>query len=255
MKQMERPLAPGDRGKAVVELQLRLAGFAGTVWDGIYGSNTEQQVRQFQKDYMDLPEPSGIFDRETASALRQFADEYPIEFAAWHCPCGTCGGFGQGRFRNEFRQGKPRVEAFHCYEYPGVHRALLHTFRAACFYLKHAGFPAPRITSGYRCLENNRMQGRESTNHMGKAVDFDFALQRREGRKEDRQRCDRARKLLMKNCNFQIGWSALNTKSLEPSDIAPTWVHCDVRCYDSNLLEDSFFVRSQEELDAISSEA
>ena len=29
-----------------------------------------------------------------------------------------CDGFGQGQFKGEYRKGKPKIEAFHKYEYP-----------------------------------------------------------------------------------------------------------------------------------------
>ncbi len=47
----------------------------------------------------------------------------------------------------------------------------------------------------------------------------------------------------------QIGWAARNRKSLEPSNIAPTWVHYDVRCYDRKYLADKYFCQSLSELD------
>ena len=42
----------------------------------------------------------------------------------------------------------------------------------------------------------------------------------------------------------------MNRKSLEPSRIAPTWVHYDVRSYARAYLRESYFVRSLEELDS-----
>lgn len=41
MKIGEKPLQRGDKGANVEELQLRLAGFRGTVWDGDFGPGTE----------------------------------------------------------------------------------------------------------------------------------------------------------------------------------------------------------------------
>jgi hypothetical protein len=48
--------------------------------------------------------------------------------------------------------------------------------------------------------------------------------------------------------NFQIGWSNSNQKSLEPENIAPTWIHMDIRNYESKYLLDRFFVKSNDEL-------
>ena len=48
----DRELKRGLRGADVTELQMRLAGFRGTLPDGIYGSGTELQVVAFLQDYM-----------------------------------------------------------------------------------------------------------------------------------------------------------------------------------------------------------
>jgi hypothetical protein len=49
--------------------------------------------------------------------------------------------------------------------------------------------------------------------------------------------------------NVQLGWDNVNQKSFEPSDIAPTWIHYDVRCYEAQYLEDRFFCKTLEALD------
>lgn len=110
--------------------------------------------------------------------------------------------------------------------------------------------PAPFISSGYRCWTNNLNRGRTSTNHMGKDIDFDFPLQDGEDKRDDSNRCDRFRGILTEKCYFQIGWGANNRKALEPSTIAPTWIHADVRCYNRKFLDDSYFVKSLDELDS-----
>jgi hypothetical protein len=51
--------------------------------------------------------------------------------------------------------------------------------------------------------------------------------------------------------NFQIGWEASNRKSFEPKEIAPTWVHMDVRQFEGKYLDDKFFVKESSELDKI----
>ena len=40
-----------------------------------------------------------------------------------------------------------------------------------------------------------------------------------------------------------------NRKALEPSHIAPTWVHYDVRCYEPRYLQDRMFCRTRKQLD------
>ena len=239
-------LQRGSEGDDVVELQMRLAGFRGTVPDGDFGPGTELQVVTFQRDYMEAAAPSGIADAATFAAIDEFAAANPIDFASLQCRCGVCPGFGQGRFNGEYRADRPRVEAYHLYEYPGVHRMLLWAVRALTFYVPRYDFV---INSGYRCAEDNRQKGRTSTNHHGKAVDLDVPLGPGEDRRDDMLRSDEVRGIVVERSAAQIGWAARNRKALEPSHIAPTWVHYDVRCYDRQYLADRYFCRSSDELD------
>ncbi|RMG66134.1 MAG: peptidoglycan-binding protein [Bacteroidetes bacterium] len=259
----ERELRRGDAGKDVTELQLRLAGFMGTVWDGDFGPLTEQQVTSFQRDVMELTDPSGVVDQATYAAMDAFAARFPIPFdgnlGCTVCPHGgggNCPGerFGQGRFAGVFHN-PDHGERSHQHEYPGMHKAVLHTFRAFAFYAEKAGLPAPVITSGYRCHINNILKGRRSTNHMGKALDFSFSTA---GTNRDlRDLCQEARQLLMDKSFCQVRWDNPNQKALEPGVqerpgefTAPTWVHLDVREYDRDrYLADTFFVRTPEALD------
>ena len=169
-------LQRGSAGPEVEELQLRLAGFRGTIWDGQFGPGTELQVVTFQRDYMDESQPDGIVGAKTKAALLAFDREYSVDLSDFHCPCGTCEGFGQGRFRGRYRPSSAKTEAYHWYEYPGIHLAVIHTFKAVRFYLHQSQMPAPIVTSGYRCWIDNQQKGRQTTNHMGKGVDFDFLL-------------------------------------------------------------------------------
>lgn len=231
-----------DGGTDVVELQLRLSGFRGTIWDGDFGPGTELQVMTFQRDVMNDASPLGIVDADTFDALNNFVADFPVDFQTINCPCEECPGFGQNRFTGSYRAGKPHVEAYHRREYPGIHKAILHAFRGACFYLGRAGFPVPVLTSGYRCWVHNHAKNRRSTNHMGKALDLDFPLQPGEDKRDDANRCDEARGVLVEKAGFQVGWHGTNRKALEPSHIAPTWIHMDVRCYEDVYLVDELFV-------------
>lgn len=242
----ESELQKGSEGEDVVELQMRLAGFRGTLPDGEFGPGTELQVVTFQKDYMNGAVPTGIVDSATFAEINRFAAEHPFDFADLACPCGVCDGFGQRRFRDEYRPDKPKIEAYHLYEYPGIHRMLLWAVRAIRFYLPQYDFV---INSAYRCAENNKQKGRTSTNHHGKAIDFDVPLGPGEDKQDDMRRCDEVRGLVVERSAAQIGWSARNRKSLEPSNIAPTWVHYDVRSYDRKFLADEYFCTTAERLD------
>jgi hypothetical protein len=240
------PLKRGDSGPAVVELQMRLAGFRGTVPDGNYGPGTEMQVTSFQKLYMRQTDPTGQADTETMAAIVAFGIAHPIDFAVLRCPCGQCGGFGKGRFRGLYRS-PGALEVFHRYEYPGIHRMLLWTYKAAQFFATSQNWRLT-INSAYRCAIDNANHQRSSTNHHGKAIDIDIIG----GGGTDRSRCNALRGWLVENGHAQIGWSALNRKSLEPANIAPTWVHLDVRSYQPTYLEDRYFIRDLAAFDAIS---
>lgn len=246
MEYGERELKRGLKGPDVAELQIRLAGFRGTVPDGDFGPGTERQVMSFQRDYMKMRAPSGVAGRATLLAIDGLAKAYPIDFKALKCPCGKCGGFGKGRFKGRYRAGMPRVEAFHRYEYPGVHRMLLWAVRAAYFYMPEHRFV---VTSGYRCSINNAQRGRTSTNHHGKAIDIDIVARPKEDKRDDMANCEAARGRIVVTADAQIGWSATNRKALEPSNIAPTWVHYDVRCYEARYLKDEFFCKTRAQLD------
>ena len=241
-----RQIVRGCKGADVVELQVRLAGFRGTLPDGDFGPGTERQVMSFQRDFMGMKSPTGVVDRRTMLAIDRFAVRFPIDFASLRCPCGRCRGFGSGRFKDQYVSGKPLAEAFHRYEYPGVHRMLLWAVRAARFYLEPGGFV---VTSGYRCSLNNADHGRATTNHHGKAIDVVFTPRAGAKPRNAQADSDAARGLIVETADAQIGWGARNRKALEPPEIAPTWVHYDVRCYESAYLGDEMFCTTLKELD------
>jgi hypothetical protein len=246
MEYGERVLQKHLKGDDVAELQIRLAGFRGTVPDGDFGPGTELQVITFQRDYMKMATPTGIVDRRTMEKIDEFADKHPVEFSKLKCPCKTCGGFGRGKFKGLYVSGRPKVEAFHRYEYPGIHRMILWAARALFFYMPEHKF---QFNSSYRCSVDNLSHGRKSTNHHGKAIDVDVPLRQGETKRDDMEKCDRIRGRLVETANAQIGWGATNRKSLEPRDIAPTWVHYDVRQYERKYLDDRYFCTTNKDLD------
>jgi hypothetical protein len=124
------------------------------------------------------------------------------------------------------------------------------SYRAAQFYAESEGIGSPFLTSGYRCHIRNQQKGRKSTNHMGKALDFDFPLAGNEDKRDDSLRCNGFRGVLVEKSNFQIGWNGRNKKSLEPSNIAPTWIHMDVRSFSKKYLQEKYFVATAEELNS-----
>lgn len=240
------PLKRGDKGADVIELQMRLAGFRGTGPDGDYGPGTELQVMAFQRDVMGMKNPKGRVGAATLAAIDAFGAAHPVDFQQLTCKCGVCDGFGRGLFKGKYRGGT-KIEAYHRYEYPGIHRMLLWAYRGAMFHSEAKGWKLT-VNSGYRCSEDNRQHGRSSTNHHGKAIDMDILGA--PSKMIDRERCNTLRGLLVEKANAQIGWAAGNRKSLEPADIAPTWVHYDVRSYDAKYLADRYFVKTQAALDA-----
>jgi hypothetical protein len=245
MAYRSRTLSDGMTGDDVIELQMRLAGFRGTLPDGDFGGGTKLQVQSFQRDVMGIANPNGVADASVFDAIDAFAAQHPVNFAQLRCPCGVCNGFGRGKFKGLYSNAR-KVEMFYRYEYPGIHRMILWAYRATQFYARVEGWQLT-INSGYRCSENNRINGRSSTNHHGKAIDIDIL--NAPSKVVDRDRCNRLRGILVSKANAQIGWLASNRKSLEPADIAPTWVHYDVRSYDRKYLDDRYFVTTAAALD------
>jgi hypothetical protein len=234
------------QGPDVVELQIRLAGFRGTAPDGDFGSGTELQLQKFQQDFMGMATPTRVVDRATYLAIDDLARKFPIDFTKLRCPCGQCGGFGKGLFKDIYVPGGEGQEVSHHYEYPGIHRMILWAARALFHYMPEHQFT---FNSGYRCHVDNEKNKRTTTNHMGKAVDIDIVLQAGESKRDDADKCNEVRGKLVELSNAQIGWSARNRKSLEPPDIAPTWVHYDVRQYERKFLTDEYFCKDLTGLD------
>lgn len=244
---MSSTLSRGMSGEEVRLLQIKLGGFRGTILDGQFGPGTELQVIQFQKDFMKMAVPTGIVDQTTSAAIAEFAKKFPFDFNQIRCKCGKCPGFGNGLHKGEYQAGMPKLEMYNLYEYPGVHKLTLWAARAIFFYHPQFKFV---VTSCYRCEQDNIQNNRTSTNHRGKAIDIDVPLMPGDDKTKDMARCEAIRGKMVELGNWQMSWGANNRKAFEPSNIAPTWVHSDVRQYDQSVLADRYFVKTLAELDA-----
>ena len=242
----ERLLQKDMSGPDVAELQLRLAGFRGTLLDGEFGPGTEMQVQKFQADAMKMASPTRIVDGATFRAIDDFAKNFPIDFAQLKCRCGQCSGFGQQRFKGRYMPGGEGREVSNRYEYPGIHRLILWATRALYFYMPEVKFT---FSSGYRCSIDNQQHNRSTTNHHGKAVDIQPPRKPGLGERDHMANCEAIRGLLVERSNAQVGWAAKNRKALESANDAPTWVHYDVREYESKYLADAYFCTDQASLD------
>jgi len=210
------------------ELQIRLAAFGAGVPDNYPGKNTTMAIKGFQQHVMGDSNPDGIVGPATELALQQAWDKYKPSLADMDCDCGSCSGFGNGKFKNNYREGKPECEAYYNYEYPGISAV---TVWIAV--MVQAVFPQYqfRYSSGYRCWNDNNAHGRMSTNHMGKACD----LRPHYPESSDRNRI--VKEVHKQFDKMQVGWSKRNVPSFEPVRISPTWIHADVRCFDRKWIE------------------
>ncbi len=247
----------GDEGEEVQEINIRLSGFGGNVPDEKFTERTEKMVKQFQRDYMKI-NPTGIVESKTLEAIKKFGDEFDIPFHQSKCPCGTCDGYGKGLYPEQ-KQSSSILEKRRKYEYPGIHRSLFWTLKAVLFYLNHDDYSSynlkfGKISSGYRCHQDNKNHNRSSTNHMGKALDLHFYKTNNNVSTESN--CDKIRKILQDKSGAKLRWNKNNVFSLEPSSkdrignefIATTWVHIDVRTFDLKYLKDKFFIKTKKDI-------
>ena len=242
----------GDKNELVREINIRLAGFGGNVPTDEFTERTEKMVKQFQKDYMKVPE-TGKVCGNTLRAIDEFGSKYKIPFDRIKCKCGSCSGFGNGSF-SEQSQDSSISEKYRKYEYPGIHRTIYWATKALMHYFatleSGLGYKVGDISSGYRCHVDNAQNKRGTTNHMGKALDLHIYRTSDNKRAGGRDRgADEGRDLFVKYSNAKINWTTSNEISLEPRNIAPTWVHVDVREFEIKYLEDGFFANDGEKAD------
>lgn len=250
----------GDKGPLIEELNIRLMGFGNTISAPTplneFTAKTEQAVKQFQRDFMGVTE-TGKVCGPVLLALDSFMTKHPINLDAMKCRCGECDGFGNGQVNSakagiftDAKHEKPRLGV----EYPGMHRALLWAFRASLFYAhtkdKDLTFKFLRISSGYRCWFDNAVHKRHSTNHMGNALDLQWtkgkSSTRCSGADVDEIRAD----IFVKRLGAQMRWPNPNLVSLESTaDGATSWVHMDVREFDSLYKDTRFYAVTQHGVD------
>jgi len=266
------------KSELIREINIRLSGFGGNVPTDEFTDRTEKMVKQFQKDYMKVPE-TGRVCGNTLLAIDDFSTKFDVTSAFWgmlKCDCtgrGTkkvsklrgisemnnCAGFGDGTGKGTYR-GDTTREAMHKYEYPGIHRSLLFGFKALQFYIsKQTTYSIGLISSGYRC----RFMQRVTTNHQGKAIDIQFNkgtwLIRGQVYKNIQALTDIRDNIVIKNLNAKSSWTSPNNYGLEPIGLNKdntkidgnhtySWIHMDVREFESAYLEDKYFCKNQSQL-------
>ncbi|HEX8268464.1 MAG TPA: hypothetical protein VF581_01115 [Flavobacterium sp.] len=234
----------GERSELIREVNIRLSGFGGNIPTDEFTADTEKNVRQFQKDYMKIA-PTGKICGNTVKAVDEFGSKYLYNFAESACRCNTCSGYGDGSNKGEYT-GSTHTEAYHKYEYPGIHRSLFWALKAIVFYMEKDGgtYSMNRISSGYRCRVDNANNNRSTTNHMGKALDITFNKNGNRTRVVSDLEAIR-RDFFVKYAGAQFSWPASNKFSLETTaQGASTWVHYDVRSFDSIYLSDQYFAKT-----------
>ncbi len=208
-------------------LQCNLAAFGSCTKygpDGKLGDAFYKSVKLFKSKIMKHVNPTGAIDDNVRSAIHDMISNLnPFKLK---CKCGECEGFGHGSMLDQYRDGKPHIEAYCQYEYPYISHM---TIGAAAGIIAMYPDETWEISSGYRCHIDNKQHGRTSTNHMGKAIDLRPVSIPFNNRAEY---CDNIRNELVSLSTFQDGWSESNKLALEPSRIAPTWVHLDCRQFD-----------------------
>lgn len=228
------------------EINIRLAGFGGNVPTDKFTDRSEKMIKQFQRDYMQVPE-TGKICGNVLRAIDEFQNKFSVDFTELKCKCGKCTGFGDASNKGKYLN--KNIEAFHKYEYPGIHRSLLSSLRSVKFYLAKDGrYSFNKVNSGYRCRFHPEYLKKPTTNHMGKALDLHF--NDKNGRTKKNSDMETIRKdIFNKHLGAKWDWKTRNIFNLESTAVgALTWVHYDVREFDSVYLKDNFFVKSINDL-------
>jgi len=238
------------QSELIREVNIRLAGFGGALPTDEFTPLTAQCIKQFQRDYMGVPE-TGKICGSVLVALDKFYYEYPIAnfMAKASCPCGECSGYGRNR-----RNTKSGFNTAN--EYPGLHRSLIWILKSLNFYLKNEfkpkGLEVAYIESGYRCIDDNKKKGRTTVNHMGLALDIH--IKKNGKRTKAIEDVEFVRKEIMA---VKMGASEERSSDkiyLEPTKFksgangATTWVHFDVTRFSSIYFNDEYFKKEIKDL-------
>ncbi len=259
----------GDKNELIREINIRLAGFGGNVPTDEFTDRTEKMIKQFQKDYMKVPE-TGKVCGNVLRAIDEFSINFDISATVWNqiaCSCSTkgkevvsklrgikevnkCAGYGDKTGENT------EPEKSNKYEFPGIHRSLLFGLKAVLFYLsKQKTYSFGKISSGYRC----RFKNFKTTNHQGKAIDIQFDKGKWQIRGQLYKNIAELTKIrediFYKYLNAKTSWTEKNSFSLEPIGLQSdnkiidgnhtySWIHLDVREFDKKYMDDKYFCKN-----------
>jgi hypothetical protein len=250
-----------DKGSSelIREVNIRLVGFGGAIPTSEFTELTAKCIKQFQRDYMGVPE-TGKICGSLLVALDKFYYEYKIGdfFTDMTCnKCHQCSGFGKGRKgvytlvsynRNTGSTSYPKVDLW---EPPGLHRPLIWLYKAIQFYMKkEGGYKVVGISSGYRCVDENLRVKRSSINHMGCALDI-LVADKNGTRVTNQALQDKIRvAIVQKYTNSAFDWAGpANRANMESYQYgAKTWLHIDTRKFDSIYKTSDLFSKTIEGL-------
>lgn len=259
----------GDKNELIREINIRLAGFGGNVPTDEFTDRTEKMIKQFQRDYMKVPE-TGKICGNVLRAIDEFSINFDISQNIWkelNCSCPTKGKKVTSKLRGIVETNSCRgygdktgentsPEKSNKYEYPGIHRSLLFGLKAIFFYLsKQHVYSFGLISSGYRC----RFKNYETTNHQGKAIDiqFDKGTWKIRGQvyKNITELEQIRTNIFYKFLGAKTNWTDPNHFSLEPIGLNSnntkidgnhtySCIHMDVRAFEKDYLKDEYFCKN-----------
>lgn len=242
----------GDKSELIREINIRLAGFGGNVPTDEFTDRTEKMIKQFQRDYMQVPE-TGKICGNVLKAIDEFCGKWSENIVKYKCLCHDPDSKVSLKDRCNGGYGKGLKD-----EHPGIHRSLLWSVSALKYYLSlQKKYTFSNISAGYRCWAHNKSIPRTSTNHMGKAVDIQFRVDNIAITGKNEKNIKKLESIrdsfYTKYLKAQQGWSVKDEVfRLEPiglgKDQSYSWIHMDVTKF-NNYLEDKYFVKQQKDIE------